>query len=68
MDHIVLLKRCAICPGLVLYEGPSMLSNASVFCSETCERIWDAVTPGEWISAEELMPGGRFHDRPDVWA
>lgn len=67
MDNIWILKRCAICPEPVMFSGPSLLSNAVVWCGETCERIWDAMTPGQWIDAAELMPGGRFHDRPEVW-
>lgn len=67
MDEVTLLKRCAICPESVIYKGPRLLSNASVFCDATCQRIWDAITPGEWLRASELMPGGCLHNRPDTW-
>jgi hypothetical protein len=68
LENLTFVKRCAVCPDPVIYRGPALLSNATTFCDETCARIWDAITPGEWIDANELMPGGRFHDRPDIWA
>ena len=67
MDEIFVLKRCAICPDLVIYRGPSLLRKAKIFCSEVCEKIDDAVTPGSWVDAADLMPGGPLHDRPDIW-
>ena len=67
MDEIALLKPCAMCPETVIYRGPEMLSNASVFCSETCARLWDAIAPGHWVNATELMQGGHYCDRPDIW-
>jgi endogenous inhibitor of DNA gyrase (YacG/DUF329 family) len=68
MDEITVLKPCAICVDLVLYRGPSMLRAAKVFCSQTCAVIYDLITPGYWVDAAEIMPGGRFHDRPEIWA
>lgn len=67
MDDIIIMKRCASCPEMVLYWGPTSLRNASVWCSDVCEALWDAITPGRWIDAAELMPGGCLHDRPDIW-
>lgn len=68
MEEIALLKRCAMCPEPTLYAGPAMLSTASVFCSDACAALWDAITPGEWISAVELIQGGRYCNRPDIWS
>jgi hypothetical protein len=60
-------KRCAMCPEIVVYTAPRGLAEgAIVFCSEICERLWDAVTPGEWVDAATLMPG-RENDRPEIW-
>lgn len=67
MEEIAVLKRCAMCPERVIYRGPEMLRNASVFCDETCSLLFDLVTPGEWIDAREMMQGGRYYDRPDIW-
>lgn len=67
MNDIITTKRCASCPEMVLYWGPAALRNASVWCSEVCEVLWDAITPGAWIDAAELMPGGQYFDRPDIW-
>ncbi len=69
MDEVISLKRCAICTNSVLYRGPAMLADGAImFCDSVCARIWDAATPGQWVDAAELMPGGRLHDRPDIWA
>lgn len=66
MEDIALLKRCAMCPEMVIYNGPEMLSDGLVFCSNACAALWDAVTPGEWVDAKEIMRGGLF-DRPDMF-
>ena len=39
-----------------------------VFCSPVCEALWVNVTPGQWIDPAELMLGGRYYDRPEIWA
>lgn len=67
MDEIVILKPCAMCAEPTLYQGPSMLSQGDVCCGEACSALWDALTPGHWVSAVELMRGGRYYDRPDIW-
>ncbi len=67
MESVIMVKRCSMCAEKVLYNGPDALRDAVVWCSTTCERLWDAVTPGEWIDAAELMRGGRLYDRPDIW-
>lgn len=67
MDEVLVLKRCAICTEKALYRGPWLLKDGLVFCSPICEALWVAVTPGQWIDPAELMPGGRYHDRPEIW-
>jgi hypothetical protein len=68
MSDVMMLKRCEICAEAAYFSGPlSLAVTAIVFCGTTCARIWDAITPGEWIDASEMMPGGRIHDRPDIW-
>lgn len=67
MDEVMVLKRCAMCPEPVIYTGPDLLRDAKVFCGEVCALLWDLVTPGEWIDACELMPGGRLYDCRDIW-
>lgn len=62
VDQIFSIRRCSVCPELVIYEGPALLSGAAMWCSETCEVLWDLITPGTWIDAAELMQGGRFHN------
>jgi len=52
---------------MALYKGPWLLKGGMVFCSLACEALWVAVTPGKWIDPAELMPGGLYHDRPDIW-
>lgn len=56
-----------MCAETVLYNGPEELRDASVWCSDVCELLWDLVTPGEWIDASELLRGGLYYDRPDLW-
>jgi endogenous inhibitor of DNA gyrase (YacG/DUF329 family) len=68
LDEVTLIKRCAVCPEAVVYQGPFLLQNARVYCSETCALIDDLLLPGEWIDAAEIAPGGRYYDRPEVWA
>ncbi len=67
MHDVLVLKRCPICKDPVLYEGPDILRDAIVWCGVPCAAIWDAITPGQWINASEIMQGGRFHNRPDIW-
>ena len=67
MHEVTILKRCAVCPEMVLFRGPALLRNARTYCDETCERIDDALLPGEWVDVSEMMQGGRLHDRPDIW-
>ena len=67
MEEVLVLKRCAVCSELALYKGPWLLRSGLVFCSETCETLWTALSPGQWIDPRELMPGGRYHDRPEIW-
>jgi hypothetical protein len=47
MDRVVLVKRCSVCSESVTYEGPALLSGAAVCCGETCEILWDLITPGD---------------------
>lgn len=68
MDEVLVLKRCRICPEMALYKGPALLMGGMVFCSRTCEALWVAVTPGQWVDAAELAPGGRYYDRTDIWS
>ena len=67
MEEVLALKRCAACAEMALYRGPSLLLGGFAFCSETCMILWDVVTPGLWVEACELMPGGRYYNRPDIW-
>jgi hypothetical protein len=67
VDEVTLIKRCAVCPESIVYQGPRLLQNARVYCDETCARIDDVLLPGQWYDAAEMMQGGRFHDRPDLW-
>jgi endogenous inhibitor of DNA gyrase (YacG/DUF329 family) len=67
MDEITLTKRCAICPEVIVYRGPSLLQNARCYCSKTCAQIDDLLLPGEWIDAAEIAPGGRYYDHPEIW-
>ena len=67
MDEVLVLKRCAVCPEMTLYKGPRLLQGGVVHCGETCEVLWYAITPGRWIDASELMPGGRYHALPEIW-
>ncbi len=67
MRDTMLLKRCAVCVEPVIYSGPDMLRNANVCCSDVCSVIYDQITPGYWIDPAELMRGGCFHNRPDIW-
>jgi len=68
MEEVLVIKRCVTCAEMALYRGPSLLQGGFIFCSSACEMLWGAVTPGRWIDASELMPGGRLHDRSDIWA
>lgn len=67
MESVLLVKRCAMCSNSAFYDGPEMLKDAAVWCSEVCELLYDLLTPGEWIDASELMRGGRLSERPDLW-
>jgi len=67
MRDLMLLKRCAVCAETVIYSGPELLRNANLTCSDVCGVLYDLVTPGYWVDASELMEGGCFHNRPDLW-
>lgn len=68
MGEVLVLKRCAMCTEKALYKGPAFLMGGLVFCSFVCEALWANMTPGQWIDPAELMPGGRYHNRPEIWS
>ena len=68
MEEVLVIKRCAMCPEKALYKGPAFLKGGMVFCSPVCEALWVAVTPGQWIDPGQLMPGGLYHEHPEIWS
>jgi len=66
--ELVKLAPCIICADPVIYAGPTLLQNGPRICSPTCDRIWNAITPGIWIDASELAPGGSLNNRPELWS
>jgi len=65
--EVAKLVRCQVCGDPVIYLGPKVLANGRSFCSEVCVAIDMAITPGVWIDASELAPGGYLHNRPELW-
>lgn len=61
------MTRCVTCADPVIYLGPRLLAAGNSYCSEVCGVIYRYVTPGVWIDANELAPGGRLYDRPELW-
>jgi hypothetical protein len=62
------MTRCVVCGGPVIYLGPELLESGNRYCSEVCWTIYRQITPGVWIDAEELAPGGSLYNRPELWS
>jgi hypothetical protein len=65
--EVAKMTGCAVCREPVIYLGPRVLEGGECFCSDTCVAIDQAITPGQWVDAGELAPGGSLHDRPEIW-
>ena len=62
------MTSCVVCADPVIYLGPELLSSGNRYCSEVCSVVYRQITPGIWIDASELAPGGSLHNRPEVWS
>ena len=67
MDEVIVLTGCTVCAEPVIHRTPALLRESLVFCDDVCLAIGRALSAGDWHDASEIMQGGRFHDRPDIW-
>ena len=65
--EVAKITGCAICREPVIFLGPSVLATGERFCSNVCVAIDQAITPGIWVDASELAPGGSLYGRPELW-
>jgi len=65
--EVVMLSPCSICGDPTLVIAPAVLAYGKRLCSDVCATIDDQLSPGEWIDAAAIAPGGRFADRPEIW-
>lgn len=65
--EVAKMTTCSVCADAVIYLGPKLLASGERFCSRVCAEIHRAITPGVWIDASELAPGGSLHERPELW-
>jgi hypothetical protein len=65
--ELVKLTGCAVCADPVIFIGPFVLEHGRRICSEICDVLYKAITPGVWVDASELAPGGGLHNRPELW-
>jgi hypothetical protein len=66
--EVAKMTRCVVCADPVIYLGPAILEFGRSYCSEVCCTIYKQLTPGRWVDAEELAPGGSLHNRPELWS
>ncbi len=66
--QVAKMTGCAVCRDPVIFFGPEVLASGKRFCSEVCSLIYRQVTPGRWVDASEIAPGGSLHDRPELWS
>ena len=65
--EVAKMTSCAICRDPVIYLGPEVLASGKRFCTDVCDALYRAITPGVWVDASELAPGGSLHNRPELW-
>ena len=56
--EVAKMTGCAICAEPVIFLGPSVLQSGPRFCSDACALLWKLLSPGIWVDASELAPGG----------
>lgn len=66
--EVAKMTRCAICGDPVIFLGSSTLQDGRRYCSDVCSIISDQISPGIWVDASELAPGGSLHNHPELWS
>jgi len=65
---VVKLVGCRVCGDPVIYFGSWCFADSKRLCGPVCCVIDDALNPGTWIDATEMMEGGSLHHRlPEIW-